>query len=131
MEFPSSQLPEGAVRTDEISGVWSFLRRVDWSEPFLQLLVMFHCTTLVTVWLLRTRPYTQAALFSLLLATVALTEPINTWLAANHTRVARLQYWDRYYLYMSALPRNLVSTMIRQARRSPTVRYCCNGCDIL
>ena len=116
MEFPSSQLPEGAVRTDEISGVWSFLWQVDWSEPFLQLVVMFHCTSLVTVWLLRTRPYTQATLFSLLLASVALTEPINTWLAANHTKVARLQYWDRYYIYMCDLPRILLSTVISPAR---------------
>lgn len=73
---------------------------VDWREPLLVGALSFHAALLAAVVLARRRLAAQGALFALIVALLAATEPLNGW-AHDHWRlVASQQYFDRRGVFM-------------------------------
>ncbi|PIK40861.1 putative transmembrane protein [Apostichopus japonicus] len=92
---------DGAIRVGEIDGVFSLLSHVDWSERWLQALLVFHILCFVATILTRFYTNIQAFLFIALLAIVFFAETINQYAALNFKHFSRLQYFDSGGLFIS------------------------------
>eukprot|EP00092_Neocalanus_flemingeri_P039842 GFUD01043390.1.p1 GENE.GFUD01043390.1~~GFUD01043390.1.p1 ORF type:complete len:149 (+),score=41.15 GFUD01043390.1:47-493(+) len=101
MSFKESQLPEDAINTKEIDSIYKFLAHIDWNEPFMQGLVIFHVLAMVTILRTRKRVWIQGFLFTVLLVSISLTERANEWLATNFKLYAKLQYFDSQGMFIS------------------------------
>jgi len=96
-----SQIPNDAVNSKEIDSIYKFLAHVDWSEPYLQYLILFHILTFLCVILTRKRVNFQGTLFVILLATIGCSEMINEYMANNHKKFFKQQYFDSYGMFIS------------------------------
>jgi len=101
MSFKESQLPEDAINTKEIDSIYKFLAHIDWNEPFMQGLVIFHALSMFLILATRKRVWIQGFLFTVLLVSISLTERANEWLAANFKLYAKLQYFDSQGMFIS------------------------------
>ena len=137
MSFKESQLPEDAINTKEIDSIYKFLAHVsininftwslviysclvqiDWNEPFMQGLVIFHALSMFLILATRKRVWIQGFLFTVLcketpywlvycshifylVVSISLTERANEWLAANFKLYAKLQYFDSQGMFIS------------------------------
>jgi len=101
MSFKQSQLPEDAINTKDIDSIYKFLAHIDWTEPFMQGLVIFHALAMFTIIATRKRVWIQGFLFTFLLVSISLTERANEWLAANFKLYAKLQYFDSQGMFIS------------------------------
>jgi len=101
MSLHESQIPKEAVNTKEIDSIYKFLSHVDWSEPYLQYLILFHLVTFLCVILTRKRVNFQGTLFVILLATIGCSEMINEYMANNHKKYFKQQYFDSYGMFIS------------------------------
>lgn len=98
-------MPRGKewIDTNQIDGVWEFVKAIDWSEPWLIGLIVFHVTTLLLI--AGTRRYTnfQVVLFLCLLCLAFVSEQLNV-LGAKHWRAfSREQYFDSFGLFISVV----------------------------
>ncbi|KAG1659797.1 Transmembrane protein 18 [Nymphon striatum] len=89
------------IRTDEINGVWTFLMSIDWSDPWLRVLIGLHILILTITILTRHRSNIQASLFFVLLLLVYFSEHINKLGARHWKYFSREQYFDSKGLFIS------------------------------
>jgi len=101
MSFKQSQLPNDAINTKEIDSIYKFLAHIDWSEPFLQGLIIFHIFSTAIILATRRRVWIQGFLFTFLLVSISLTERANEWLATNFKLYSKLQYFDSQGMFIS------------------------------
>ncbi|CAI5737763.1 unnamed protein product [Peronospora destructor] len=74
---------------------------VEWTEPFIVGLLLFHVVLLAMLWLTRKRLYPQFALFVLVITLLVSTEAINTWGRKNWRLFATQQYFDENGVFIS------------------------------
>ena len=88
MSFRPEDLPEGAINTKEIDGLWkyfssvslddteggilltAFILQLDWREHWIQGLEAFHLATSVVIFLTRGRLTLQAVIFCVLCTSI-------------------------------------------------------------
>lgn len=86
-----------------VSGIWSFLSSIDWTDPWLLALLSFHGFLIVVTVITRHHGNLQACLFFTLLLLVYFSENINE-LAARHWRsFSKQQYFDSQGMFISLL----------------------------
>ncbi|XP_077864466.1 transmembrane protein 18-like [Saccoglossus kowalevskii] len=76
--------PADAVRVGEIDGILPFLSAIDWSEPFMIGLIVFHVLCLITTITTRKHSTVQAVYFFILLVLVYFSENVNEICAENY-----------------------------------------------
>ncbi|XP_064597674.1 transmembrane protein 18-like [Liolophura sinensis] len=91
------------ISTTEIDGVWSYLSTIDWSEPWLLGLGLFHLVCALLTISLRNCGTPLGAYFLVLLLLVYMSENINEWAAQNWKLFAHQQYFDSNGLFISLL----------------------------
>jgi len=91
----------GFVEQVQISGLWSYLESIDWTEPWLQCLVGFEAFLLLVSILLRRWSNLQGLLFLASLAVVYAAEPLNKLAAQNWASFSRQQYFDSQGMFIS------------------------------
>lgn len=92
---------EGFIEVNEISDFISYLRSIEWGDPWLIALLSFHI--LITFACFTTRNYGnfQILLFMMLLLLVYFSENINQVAAQNWAMFSRQQYFDSKGLFIS------------------------------
>jgi len=101
MSFRVEDLPEDAINTKEIDSIYKYFLSIDWSERWVQGLVVFHLLTSLAIITTRRRLTFQAVVFCLLLASISLTERANEWLAENYKSFSKQQYFDSTGMFIS------------------------------
>ncbi|XP_067667868.1 transmembrane protein 18-like isoform X1 [Haliotis asinina] len=91
------------TRTDEIVGLWTYLRSIDWSERWLWCLGGFHVVCALTTYLTRHGGPVQAAYFVVLLMLVYFAENLNTIAAEKWRQFSKQQYFDSGGLFISVV----------------------------
>ena len=91
------------IRINEINGLWTYLKTIEWSDPWFSGLGAFHVTCAVLTVLTRSRGVVQAVYFSSLMVLVFCAEMINEWAAANWQLFSRQQYFDSNGLFISVV----------------------------
>ncbi|KAG0452374.1 hypothetical protein HPP92_024769 [Vanilla planifolia] len=86
-----------------INGFVGFFHAIDWKEPWLICLLLFHFTLLVTAIISRKRVNFQFGLSILAFSGVFLAERINGFLGKHWKSFARQNYFDRNGLFISVL----------------------------
>ncbi|KAF2895558.1 hypothetical protein ILUMI_10622 [Ignelater luminosus] len=91
------------VEISQINGFLTFLWSIDWRDPWLIGLCIFHIS--VTLMALSTRNYGnfQAVLFFILLLLVYFSESINRLASTNWKIFSRQQYFDSRGLFISVV----------------------------
>ncbi|KAI9912919.1 hypothetical protein PsorP6_005167 [Peronosclerospora sorghi] len=74
---------------------------VNWTEPFIAGLLIFHLALYAALWTTRKRLNIQFALFVLIIMLVVGTEPINGWARQNWQQFATQRYFDEHGVFMS------------------------------
>ncbi|XP_047987349.1 transmembrane protein 18 [Leguminivora glycinivorella] len=94
---------EGFIEVNEISDFVSYIRSIEWRDPWLIALLSFHI--LVTFMCFSTRNYGnfQVMLFITLLLLVYFSESINEVAARNWALFSRQQYFDSKGLFISVV----------------------------
>lgn len=89
------------IEINEITGFLTYLRSIEWGDPWLIALLSFH--VLITLTCLTTRNYGnfQILLFFVLLLMVYFSENINEVASRNWTLFSRQQYFDSKGLFIS------------------------------
>jgi len=95
------QAPIHMKGDEQIDTVFKFLASIDWTERWLQYVVLFHVITFLLILLSRNYLKTQIAFFTMLLASVLCTEGINEYLAKNFAAFSRQQYFDSEGMFIS------------------------------
>ncbi|KAL8581366.1 hypothetical protein ACOMHN_034444 [Nucella lapillus] len=91
------------VKTDEITGLWSYLSTIDWTEPWFGALAAFHVVCAV-ITILTCRNHTaQGAIFAVLLVMVGCSEYINEFAAKHWKKFSKQQYFDSNGLFISVV----------------------------
>ncbi|KAK9058780.1 hypothetical protein SSX86_023623 [Deinandra increscens subsp. villosa] len=80
-----------------------FFHAIDWKEPWLVGVMVFHLTVLITIVTSRKNINFQMYLFLLSLAGVYLAERLNTVLSDNWKSFAGQNYFDRHGVFLSVL----------------------------
>ncbi|KAL5286719.1 TMEM18 family protein [Megaselia abdita] len=91
------------IEINEITGYWTFLRNIDWRDPWLIGLIFFHIFTTTTALLTRNRINFQVILFLTLLSMAYFSEPINEYAALNWKIFSKQQYFDSNGLFISTV----------------------------
>ncbi|XP_013396797.1 transmembrane protein 18 [Lingula anatina] len=91
------------VAVDEITGIWSYLLTIDWTETWILCLLGFHLLCYTLIYITRRTGAAQAVLFVFMLMVVYFSENINEK-AAEHWRLfSKQQYFDSNGLFISLL----------------------------
>ncbi|CAK9297524.1 unnamed protein product [Gordionus sp. m RMFG-2023] len=88
-------------KLNEIDGVWTFLKSVDWSEKWLQGLICFHLGCLILTYSLCKYHNIQAIYFAILLSIVYFAENINKYGAIYWKNFSNHQYFDSNGVFIS------------------------------
>ncbi|KAK4778916.1 hypothetical protein SAY86_006444 [Trapa natans] len=80
-----------------------FIHAIDWKEPFLMGLLVFHFLLLVTTIISRKNSNFQMCLFLLALGGVYLAEKLNKFLRENWRSFATQNYFDSHGIFLSTL----------------------------
>ncbi|CAH1789922.1 unnamed protein product [Owenia fusiformis] len=91
------------IRIDEIQGILSYLKSINWSEPWLCGLVAFHLIMLFLILVTRRHSNTQMILFFSLLSIAFFSEHINQWASSNWKLFSKEQYFDSNGMFISIL----------------------------
>ncbi|PKA64773.1 hypothetical protein AXF42_Ash016804 [Apostasia shenzhenica] len=86
-----------------VDGFVGFFHAIDWKEPWLICLLLFHITLLVIAIMSRKKINFQLCLSILAFAGVYLAERINTLLAKNWKKFSGQNYFDPNGLFISVL----------------------------
>jgi len=86
-----------------VTGLWSFLKSFDWSEPWLYVLGMSYLILYTGVYVSRKNSAIQIFTFIFLLLTVYMAEDINEYLSKNHRLFTRHQYFDSQGMFISVV----------------------------
>jgi len=92
-----------------------FFHAIDWKEPWLICLILFHVTLLLTAIISRKNVNFQLCLSVLAFSGVYLAERINSFLGGNWKSFASQNYFDSHGLFISVLwsgPLLLISMVI-------------------
>ncbi|KAH8308774.1 transmembrane protein 18 [Drosophila kikkawai] len=93
----------GQTEVNEVTGYWTFLLSIDWTDPWLIGLVLVHVLTTATALLSRNNTNFQVFLFLVLLLAVYFTESINEYAAQNWSSFSKQQYFDSNGLFISTV----------------------------
>ncbi|XP_071482341.1 transmembrane protein 18-like [Diadema antillarum] len=92
-----------SVRLGEIDSMWSFIKHIDWTEPWLLSLVAFHLFCLIITIITRKYNNFQIILFLIMLLMIYLSEYLNEYAAKHYRMFSRLQYFDSSGLFISVV----------------------------
>lgn len=86
-----------------VTGVLSFLLAIDWSEPWLWVVIAFHILNclLTAAFVIFQKQNLQICLFLVYLGIVYCAEYLNEWASANYRRFAYQQYFDDKGMFIS------------------------------
>ncbi|XP_013782864.1 transmembrane protein 18-like [Limulus polyphemus] len=87
----------------ELFSITKLLDKVDWTEPWIIMLLVFHGFVTVLAVATRNHGNIQAALFCILLLMVYFSEVLNEWAARNWRLFARDQYFDSRGTFFSTM----------------------------
>ena len=100
-------------------GFWDpilrFVHAVDWTEPWLMGLMVFHVAVFVLAVLTRKQGNVQAGIFFSVLISIYMAERLNSFLQHHWQRFASQPYFDAHGVFLSTVwsgPLLLVSTLI-------------------
>eukprot|EP00088_Acartia_fossae_P027035 TRINITY_DN27821_c1_g1_i1.p1 TRINITY_DN27821_c1_g1~~TRINITY_DN27821_c1_g1_i1.p1 ORF type:complete len:143 (+),score=7.66 TRINITY_DN27821_c1_g1_i1:49-477(+) len=91
------------LRENQVDSIYKFLASVDWSERWLQYIIVFHVTLCILIILTRKFLKTQIVVFTVLLCSVLSAEKLNELLAQNYAVFARQQYFDSNGMFISLI----------------------------
>ncbi|XP_038051796.1 transmembrane protein 18-like [Patiria miniata] len=97
------ELPEDAVGVDDIDGMFAFLEHIDWTEPWLITLLLFHAVCAAVTVLTRKYFNVQLVYFFLLLILIYFSETINEYAALNYESFSKQQYFDSNGLFIAVV----------------------------
>ncbi|RUS91602.1 hypothetical protein EGW08_000575, partial [Elysia chlorotica] len=102
------------TNTTQITGIWTYLETVDWSDPWFSGLLAFHVTMFGITALTRNRHTLQAIHFIILLMLVYCAESLNELAAQHWSAFSKQQYFDSKGLFISLVWSTplLVNTLI-------------------
>ncbi|CAB3366001.1 Hypothetical predicted protein [Cloeon dipterum] len=86
---------------EQVDGFFSFISAIDWTDPWLMVLVAVHLIMTVTVLLTRNRANIQALLFIVMLFSVYFSENINMYAAQRWRSFSKQQYFDSKGMFIS------------------------------
>jgi len=89
------------VEINEIQGLWSYFKSIDWTDPWLMVLLLCHTLVTLTTILTRNHGTVQSLLFFALLLLVYFSEQINELAAVHWKSFSRQQYFDSKGMFMS------------------------------
>ncbi|KAH9509869.1 Transmembrane protein 18 [Bulinus truncatus] len=89
------------IKTTQITGLWSYLETVDWSEPWFSVLLGFHILTFLVTYITRKYQMIQAGHFFILLMLVYFAESFNEIAANNWKLFSKQQYFDSKGMFIS------------------------------
>ncbi|BFZ21587.1 hypothetical protein BsWGS_24626 [Bradybaena similaris] len=89
------------IKTTQITGIWTYLETVDWSDPWFSALLAFHILTFLVTFITRTRQMLQAVHFGALFVLVYSAETLNEIAAKNWKLFSRQQYFDSKGMFIS------------------------------
>jgi len=95
--------PSSPHWVEPVTGLWSFLKSFDWSEPWLYVLGMSYLILYSGVYASRKNSAIQIFTFIFLLVTVYMAEDINEFLSVNHAFFTRHQYFDSQGMFISVV----------------------------
>ncbi|KAI8427578.1 hypothetical protein MSG28_002076 [Choristoneura fumiferana] len=94
---------EGFIEVNEISDFISYIRSIEWRDPWLIALLSFHVIVTFTCFSTRNCGNFQVMLFITLLLLVYFSESINEVAAKNWALFSRQQYFDSKGLFISVV----------------------------
>ncbi|KAE8744927.1 hypothetical protein FOCC_FOCC008427 [Frankliniella occidentalis] len=86
---------------DELSGIWNFFVSIEWRDPCMLALIVFHVVVTSMVLLTRNHSNFQIILFFILLFLVYFSENINQLASNNWRLMATHQYFDSKGMFIS------------------------------
>ncbi|XP_041360949.1 transmembrane protein 18-like [Gigantopelta aegis] len=90
-------------RTDKIDSLWTFVLSIDWTEKWLQGLLLFHLASFGLTYLIRHNGTLQIAHFTVSLLLVWCAEYINEEAAKYWKLFSNQQYFDSNGLFISVV----------------------------
>ncbi|GFR72518.1 transmembrane protein 18 [Elysia marginata] len=102
------------INTTQITGIWTYLETVDWSDPWFSGLLAFHVVMFGITALTRNHHTLQAIHFGILLMLVYCAESLNELAARYWSVFSKQQYFDSKGLFISLVWSTplLVNTLI-------------------
>jgi len=88
---------------EPVSGVVTFFKSLDWSEPWLYGLAVSYLILMLGLYMSRRNSAVQMFTFVFLLVTVYIAEDINKYLAKNHHIFTKHQYFDSRGMFISVM----------------------------
>jgi len=87
----------------QIENMLHYLQSLDWTEPWLYILIAFYLALSIFLYLTRKYSVIQGFSFLFLLLTVYIAEDLNEYFAKNHKLFTKHQYFDSSGLFISLM----------------------------
>ncbi|XP_003388467.1 PREDICTED: transmembrane protein 18-like [Amphimedon queenslandica] len=99
----ADMLQEDRDISTDVGLLLAVISKVNWSEPFLIAVIIFHLLCLVCILVCRRRPYLLSAILLILGLVCFAGEYINEWAAANSHQFLSEQYFDSTGVFISLI----------------------------